>query len=443
MAINIARWVSEDMSPTRHMRDGGSRQVETMIESNWAKNYTYRTSALHHPQTIAELQRIVAGSSNVHALGTRHSFNDIADAGDLVSLTALESELDIDRSTMTVTVGAGVRYGVLASHLELAGYALHNMGSLPHISVGGATATATHGSGNHNRNLAAAIRSLEVISSEGDIVSYRREDQDFAGMVVHLGALGIVTRLTLDIEPSYTVSQEVLEGLSWDALTGSFDAVFGSAYSVSVFTSFAAEAGVLWRKHRLDQSAQPGSVPHWDARPAPANRHPVDGLDGTTCTPQMLEPGAWCERLPHFRLDQVPASGAEIQSEYMLDRKMAVAAIDALRDFEPRMRNLLMVAEIRTIAADDLWLSTAHGYDTVAFHFSWFLDQEGVERLLPELEAVLAPFAARPHWGKAFAMGANAIDRLYPQADAFRRLRRSLDPRGAFVTPYLERTGLV
>jgi xylitol oxidase len=235
----------------------------------------------------------------------------------------------------------------------------------------------------------------------------------------------------------------VSEGLPWDVLVESFDEVFSSAYSVSVFTMFAEEAGVLWRKHRLTDGKAPESIERWGATPATHNRHPVDNLDGIACTPQLLDVGAWCERLTHFRLDQVPASGAEIQTEYMVSRHDAVAVIQALRSFEPRMRDLLMISEIRTIAADDLWLSTAFERETVAFHFSWFLDQPGVNALLPELDAVFRPFDARAHWGKTFAMHSDAIALLYPRAEAFRQLRRRLDPRGAFVTPFLEQVGLV
>jgi xylitol oxidase len=414
-----------------------------MRELNWAGNHAFTATTIHRPQTIDELRSIVSRPGNLHALGTRHSFNSIADATELVSLESMPHDLTIDTATMAASASAGIRYGVLASLLETAGMALHNMGSLPHISIGGATATATHGSGDRNRNLSAAVRSVELVTSEGDMVTFNRTDPDFSGVVVNLGALGVVTRLTFDIEPSYLVCQEVSEGLPWDALMESFDQIFGSAYSVSIFTSFADQAGVLWRKHRLANGEGPDTIERWGATPSTHHRHPVDALDGNACTPQLLDVGSWCERLPHFRLDRVPASGAEIQTEYMVARRDAVAVIEALRAFEPRMRDLLMISEIRTVAADDLWLSTAFERETVAFHFSWYLDPAGVNALLPELEAVLRPFTARPHWGKAFAMGHKEITDLYPEAEAFQRLRRRLDSRGTFMTPFLERLGLV
>lgn len=414
-----------------------------MREVNWAENVTYQAVAIHHPTSVDEVRQIVARADRIHALGTRHSFNDIADAPELVCLDQIDPQVEINHDQMTVSVGAGIRYGVLAATLEREGLALHNMGSLPHISIGGATATATHGSGDRNRNLSSAICGLELVTSDGDLVTVTRDHDDFAGMVVHLGALGIVTRLTLDLQPSYMVCQDVSEELPWPDITERFDELFSSAYSVSVFTSFRDQAGVLWRKHRLTDGRGPEDIVRWNARASVVHRHPVDDLSGDACTPQLLEPGPWCERLPHFRLDQVPASGAEIQSEYFVDRLAAPQVIDALRDFEPRMRDLLMISEIRTVAADDLWLSTATDRDTVAFHFSWFLNPAEVDTLLPELEAMLAPFAARPHWGKVFAMTGQELETMYPQYDAFRRLRRKLDPRDAFLSPYVERVGLV
>jgi xylitol oxidase len=412
-------------------------------ETNWAGNYAYRAATIHRPDSIDDLRRIVAGAARLHALGTRHTFNDIADAPELVSLERLDPGIEIDREAMTVAVGAGVRYGILAEALEREGFALHNMGSLPHISVGGATATGTHGSGDRNGNLSSAVCAIELVTSDGEIVTVQRGVPDFEGMVVHLGALGVVTRLTLDIQPSYLACQEVLEGLAWEDLTGDFDAIFSSAYSVSIFTSYAESADVLWLKHRLEPGQEPRAINRWRATAATANRHPVASLPAGFCTPQMLEPGPWCFRIPHFRLDQPPASdGEEIQTEYMVDRNHAVAVIDALRELEPRLRESLMISEIRSISADDLWLSTACGRDTVAFHFSWYKDQDKVDALLPIVEERLAEFDARPHWGKAFAMGGDTLAARYPKFEDFRALRRRLDPRDAFLTPYLERCGL-
>jgi len=401
-------------------------------ERNWAGNYAYRAEIIHRPTSVDELREVVTRAGRIRGLGTRHTFNDLADSAQLVSLEAFAPDIRIDQAAMTVSVSPGVRYGVLAEALEAEGYALHNMGSLPHISIGGATATATHGSGDRLRNLSSAIHAIDLMTANGDLLHVTRDDPDFVGMVVHLGALGIVTRLTLDIEPSYQVCQEVLEGLPWEDLVNDFDGIFSSGYSVSIFTSWAESADVVWIKHRLAPGESPRSINRWRATAAVADRHPVKSLPGEACTSQMLVPGPWCFRLPHFRLDKVPASGEEIQTEYMVDRARAVEVIEALRSLQPELRDLLMISEIRTIAADDLWLSTAFGRDTVAFHFSFNPDQAGVDRLLPRLEDRLGEFEIRPHWGKAFHMGADVLAERYDKLPDFRALATRLDPEGKF-----------
>lgn len=413
-----------------------------MTETNWAGNHVYAADTIHRPANLDELRRVVTSASQLRGLGTRHTFNDVGEAATLVSLAGFEPNIVVDHVSMTASVSPAVRYGEFASAVHKAGMALHNMASLPHISVGGATATGTHGSGDRNRNLSSAVCGIELMTSDGEILRVKRGDPEFDGMVVHLGALGVVTRLTFSVQPTFNVYQEVFEGLSWEALDGHFDEVTSSGYSVSIFTMYGDDAGVLWRKHRLEAGEEPGEIESWGATPSAANRHPVDELSGDACTEQLRVPAPWCERLPHFLIDRTPASGEEIQSEYFVDRAHAVDAIEALRAFRPEMGDLFMIGEIRTVAQDDLWLSMAHGRETVAFHFSWFMDPAGLAALQPRLDALFAEFDARPHWGKTFAYGGEYLERVYPKYAEFRDLRRRLDPRGVFVTPYLERAGL-
>ncbi|MBX3069686.1 MAG: FAD-binding protein [Thermomicrobiales bacterium] len=413
-------------------------------DTNWAGTYTFRANRIHHPQSIDEARKLVASAPKIRGLGTKHSFHDIADTVELVSLDRVDPAISVDHETMTASAGASLRYGELARELHEAGVALHNMGSLPHISIGGATATATHGSGNGNRNLSSAVCGLEFITSEGEVLQVDRSHPDFDGMVVHLGGLGLVTRLTFDVQPTYDVCQEVLEDLPWEALLDDPKAVFGSGYSVSIFTRFKEPtAGLLWRKHRLTEGWDRETIDDFGARRATVDRHPVDGFSGAVCTPQLLQPGPWCDRLPYFDLDQIPATGAEIQSEYMIDMALASEALAALKAFEPRLSDALMVSELRTIAADDLWLSTAYQRDTIGLHFTWHKDPAKVEAAVPEVEALLAPFAPRAHWGKVFQLDAAALEQRYPRCDDFRQLRRRFDPRGVFANPFLERVGLV
>jgi xylitol oxidase len=408
--------------------------------ANWAGNHAYRAKQVHRPSSIDELRSIVARAPKIHALGTRHCFNDIADSAELITLEGIDPGIVIDRDTSTVTVNAGIRYGDLARALEREGLAIHNMASLPHISVGGAVATATHGSGDANGNLATAVAALELVTSDGDIVRVSRQDDDFAGMVVNLGALGVVTRITLDVQPSFLVRQEVFEHLAWDVLLDRFDEVMASAYSVSIFLDYGADVGEVWLKSRVDpDDPQPRREDFMGARPAVRAVHPVPDLSTESLTDQLGVPGSWLDRLPHFLLEGVPASGAELQSEWMIPRRWAVEALRAIHALTPSFRQHLLISELRTVAADDLWLSTAYGTDIVCIHFSWQLDVDAVNGIIPSIEAALSPFEARPHWGKLFTATAQTLEERFPRLPDFRRLADRLDPRGAFRSDYLER----
>jgi xylitol oxidase len=412
---------------------------------NWAGNHRYPADTLHRPATVEQVQELVARARNVHVLGSRHSFTAIADADELVSLApgpdgGLPADVVVDRDAGTVSCSGGLTYGQLAAPLEEAGLALHNLASLPHISVAGAVATATHGSGAGNGNLATAVAAVELVTSSGDVLRVARGEPDFAGVVVGLGALGVVTRLTLDVQPAYEVRQRVFEDLAWPVLLDRFAEVLGCAYSVSVFTRFAEGADgvdMVWVKSRTDGPASPeGDL--FGAREATEPRHPIPGLDATAATAQLGVPGPWSARLPHFRMEFTPSNGDELQSEYLVPAGHGPAALEAVRALAPRLRPVLQVCEVRTVAADGLWLSTAEGRDSVAFHFTWVPDQEAVEEVLAELEGALAPFDPRPHWGKVFCASADELAGRYERHADFLALRERLDPRGAFRNPWLE-----
>jgi xylitol oxidase len=402
--------------------------------SNWAGSHIYRARALHRPTSVEQVQELVAGVARIRVLGSRHSFTGIVDSDELVSLVEL-ADIAVDRGAGTVSVGAGVTYGALARRLAAEGLALHNLASLPHISVAGAVATATHGSGVRNGNLATAVAAMEMVTSDGELLRIARGERDFDGMVVGLGALGAVTRLTLDVEPAFDVAQRVFEALPWDALTGNLDEVLSAGYSVSVFTRWQETVDQVWIKSRVDQ---PERTELFGARPATVDRHPILELDPAACTPQLGRPGAWSDRLPHFRMGFTPSAGEEIQSEYLLPRSHAAAAIDGLRGLAERIRPLLLVCEIRTVAADELWMSTSQGRDSVAFHFTWRRLPDDVARVVVDVEDVLAPFVPRPHWGKLFAAGAADLAPRYERHADFARLVGRLDPRGAFRNAWLE-----
>lgn len=409
-------------------------------EYNWAGNLRYSPEEITQPASIDEVRETVAAAAAVRTLGTRHSFNGIADtAGVLVNLEKLGGPMVLDADARTVTVNAGTRYGEVAGFLVEHGFALHNMASLPHISVGGAVATATHGSG--TGNLAQAVAALELVTADGGLLRVDRSSPDFSGMVVSLGALGVVTRITLDIEPAYEVRQDVFTDLPWAAVEEHFDTITTAAYSVSIFGNLTgAAASQVWLKSRMDRE-QPyaGRQDFFGAAASDVPRNPVPGMSPVNCTRQLGVPGSWSDRLSHFRLGFMPSNGDELQSEYLVDRASAVEALRALRAMSGRIAPLLLVAEIRTVAADDLWLSTGYGRDTVAFHFTWKPRQDAVEALLPELEAALAPSRARPHWGKLFTLEHAQLQQLYPRLGDFQQLAHRLDPGRKFVNPFLAR----
>jgi alditol oxidase len=406
-------------------------------ETNWAGNYRYRASKLHRPSTVEQLQEVVAGAPRVRALGSRHSFTDLADSDELVSLEGLPKDVAVDQGAGTVSFSAALRYGELAEVLEREGLALANLASLPHISVAGAVATATHGSGNANGNLATSVAGLELVTSSGELLAVSRGDPDFDGLVVGLGALGAVTRLTLDAEPAYQVCQRVFEGLAWDALHEHFDQVTAAGDSVSVFTRWGGAVDQVWVKTRVTDDPERLRDDLFGAAAATVDRHPIIELDPVNCTRQLGVAGPWWDRLPHFRMGFTPSSGAELQSEYLIPRHHAAAAIGAVHALAGLVRPVLQVSELRTVAADRLWMSPQYDQGTVAVHFTWHPDPVGVQRVLVKLETALAPFGARPHWGKVFVADATTIAPLYERLPDFRRLVDQLDPRGAFRNPWL------
>lgn len=406
-------------------------------ERNWAGNHTYAAERVLRPTSVDELAEVVAGHERVRALGSRHSFTDLADTvGTLVATDGLPGTVEIDTERAVARVGAGLRYGDLAEQLSAQGWALAAMASLPHISVAGAIATGTHGSGDRTGSLASAVVGLELVAADGSLRRLDRDDPDFAGSVVALGALGVATSVTLDLEPAYDVRQDLYVDLPWETALEHLDELTGAAYSVSLFTDWVSgSVQQVWLKSRgeVEPPAPLG------ARPATATLHMLAGADVEAVTGQLGVPGPWQRRLPHFRMEFTPSRGEELQTEYLLPREHAVAAIEAVRGLAPRLSPLLQVSEVRTIAADDLWLSGAQGRDTLALHFTWVRDVPGVYAVLPSLEAVLLPLGGRPHWGKCFAATAADLRPLYPRFDDFRDLATRLDPSGRFRNTFLAR----
>lgn len=413
------------------LRRAGADPAAT-AERNWAGNLTYSAASVQHPGSVGELCELVASSVRVRALGTRHSFNDVADtSGTLVTIDQLGGDVVIDPDLRAVSLPAGMRYGDLAEVLDAAGWALANLASLPHVSVAGAVATGTHGSGDQSQTLAAAVRELDLVVADGSVTTIKRGEPDFAGVVVGLGALGVVSRIVLDIEPTYGLRQDVYRGLGWERLVAEFDTVAAAGYSVSLMLDWATEASssVLMKSRTSD-------VPDdlLDAR-----RVSGDSPTRPALTDRSGAMGPWHLRLPHFRLAHGPSHGEELQSEYLLPREHTGAALEALRPLGHLLAPALLSTEVRTMRADDLWLSPAYWRDTVGIHFTWKQLPDLVVPLLPQIEERLAPFSSRPHWGKLSRVAAEDIRGLFPRFDDFAALRDRLDPDRKFGNAFTER----
>jgi len=412
--------------------------------ANWAGNIAFSAPDFHRPATLGELRAVVAGARQLRVVATGHSFNDMADSpGAQVSLAGLPPEVEVDPAASRVRVAAGLSYAALAGRLDRQGFALHNLASLPHISVAGACATGTHGSGRLNQSLAAAVSAVEFVTADGDLAELRRDSAPdaFPGAVVHLGALGVVTHLVLEIVPSFDVSQRVYEDLPFEVLDDHFAVIMAAGYSVSMFTDWRApRLTQLWIKRRADAPASPVTEEPWfTARPAASARNPVPGLPPGNCTRQLGVPGPWFERLPHFRPEFTPSAGDELQSEYLLPAGHAVPALRALGQIGGRLAPVLRICEIRMIAADDLWLSPCYRQDSVAFHFTWIPDTAAVLPVVTLIEQRLAAFAPRPHWGKIFTTGPAELRARYERLPDFLALMDHYDPTGKFRNSYTTR----
>ena len=413
------------------------------IGTNWAGNLHYRAAGIQRPRSREELHGVLSSAGPLRPLGSRHSFNAIADTtGTLIDLSAMPREIE-RVAPDAVRVPGGIRYGELGAELQRRGLALANLASLPHISVAGAVSTGTHGSGDAIGSLATAVRSLTLAGPDGER-TLRRGDADFGGAVVSLGALGVIVELELDVEQTYDVAQTVHEGPAWDAVLAEFDRVTALGTSVSIFSRWTGRdrADQLWIKNRVGGVALDDALlGRLGTTPAVERRHPILGVSAEACTPQLGEPGPWHERLPHFQLGFTPSAGEELQSEYLVPRRDAVRAIEAVRALADRIAPLLLVNEIRTVAADDLWLSSSYGEGAVGVHFTWRRDPAAVEALLPVIEAAL-PDTARPHWGKLAALDPAEIRRRTPRWEDFAALVERTDPAGRFRNAHLERLGL-
>jgi len=409
---------------------------------NWAGNLAYSTENLYAATSLEQVRQFVKTQNKLKVLGTRHCFNKIADStNQFLSLKEMDEAIALDPQAQTVTVAAPTTYGQLSPYLHGKGFALHNLASLPHISVAGSCSTATHGSGDKNGNLSTAVSALEFVTASGELLKLSRQNDGdkFAGAVVGLGALGVITKVTLAIQPTYRMRQYVYENLPLAQVKDHFDTIEASAYSVSLFTDWQKQRfSEVWIKSRTEPGQAFDATPEfYGAKLATRNLHPIAELSAENCTEQMGVPGPWYERLPHFKMGFTPSAGKELQSEYFVPRPHAVEAILAIERLRDQIGPHLLISEIRVIAADDLWMSPCYKQPCATIHFTWKQDWPAVSKLLPVIEKELRPFKARPHWGKLFSTPPQELKSIYEKLPAFVDLCKIYDPQGKFRNEFL------
>ncbi|MEP7374058.1 MAG: FAD-binding protein [Chitinophagaceae bacterium] len=420
------------------------REKENMEHlKNWAGNLEYSTGNVHYPKTVAEVQEVVKKCKSLKALGSRHSFNKIADSTEnQVSLRELNNLISIDTVSNTVTVESGMKYGELAPLLHEKGYALHNLASLPHITVAGAVATATHGSGVKNGNLSTGVSAIEFVNAAGDLVSLskQKDGEQFNGAVVALGAIGVVTKLTLDLQPTFNMKQVVYRNLPMEELENNFQAIMSGGYSVSLFTDWKNKnVSEVWVKSRVENGDSAAPAELFGAKLATQNLHPIETASAENCTEQMGVPGPWYERMPHFKMGFKPSAGKELQGEYFVPIEHAYDAMMAMEKLNEKITPHLFISEIRSIAADDFWMSPCYKKTCVALHTTWKQETDTVMNLLPLIEEQLAPFNAKPHWAKLFTIAPSVLQSRYEKLNDFKQLINQYDSNGKFRNEFLSK----
>jgi len=410
---------------------------------NWAGNLEYSTSKIDYPKSLEEVQQLVKKYSKLKVLGTRHCFNTIADSKyNFISLREMKKIVSLDANAKTVTVEGEIKYGELCPWLNDKGFALHNLASLPHISVAGAITTATHGSGVRNKNLCGPVEALEIVTADGDVINFSKKDgEKFYAAVVGLGAIGVITKVTLNIQSAFMMRQWVYTKMPLQQMKEHFDEIVSSGYSVSLFTDWQNESiNEVWIKSLVDDASNAeAKKDFFGAAPATKNVHPIIELPAENCTEQMGVPGTWYERLPHFKMGFTPSSGKELQAEYFVPHEHAVEAIQAIQKMGKEIGPHLFISEIRTIDADDFWMSPCYKQPSVTIHFTWKQEWNAVSKLLPAIEKELAPFNAKPHWGKLFTMSPSTLASRYQKMNDFKKVVAEFDSKGKFRNEFLEK----
>ncbi|KAK3270130.1 hypothetical protein CYMTET_21453 [Cymbomonas tetramitiformis] len=441
------------------------------IQYNWAGNIKFQTEVLY-PTTVEEVVDIVVSHDKVRVLGTGHSFNNVAfghergSSSVLISTRNLREVIDCCNNSV-VRIQSGVTYADLGEFLRTRGLALPNIASLPGITVTGAASTATHGSGMKNPILASAVKSLTLVTHDGELRTFTRpgrkfnqadgtftslateaHELQFHSAVVGLGAVGVVVEMEIELVPSFDIQLCIYENIPLKALDKPqrFELLILRTYSTSLFTDWTGDAfSSVWLKSKLNygETGEPCESRYKNKDVATKAVHPIPGLDAEACSKPGVGPSH--QQLPHFLDGFTPSNGDELQSEYFVSLRHWRPVTQALFKFGKQggFGKVLQISEVRFLQGDDFTLSPCSVLGGVngcaAFHFTWHHDAPEVRKVLQAVEDLLGRFDPLPHWGKVFNMEAGILRARYGEdrLNAFRTLLQDTDWEGKFENEWM------
>lgn len=422
--------------------------------TNWAGNQSCHPTAVHRPSSQEEVSDIVARaasrSETVKAVGSGHSFTPAAlTDGHLLDLGLLRRLVEVDRSAQTVTVEAGISIADLNDLLHGLGYALPNLGDIAYQTISGAVSTATHGTGRTLGGLATRIRSLRLIAGDGSTVDLSpSQDADLLEAArVSVGALGIVTQLTLDVVPAFRLrAREGADKL--DRLLDGLDEHVATNDHFEFFWIPHTDWALTKANNRTDEPlARVNPIRHWYQKSFLENY-----AFGTVCRVGRMRP-SWIPRLAtalpssgdttyvddSFRIFTSKRIVKFVEMEYAIPREHCAEALRRIRDMIRSQGHLVSFpVEVRFTASDDIPLSTATGRETayIAVHMFKGMEHDAYFR---DVAAIFADYQGRPHWGKVHELNHNELAPLYPRWSDFMAARDRLDPTRTFANAYTRR----
>ncbi|MBL1074793.1 FAD-binding protein [Nocardia sp. 2] len=420
---------------------------------NWAGDQSCTPATIAAPSSTeelaAELARAEAAGHTVRVAGSGHSFTDtVLTDGTLLRLNKLDRILSVDRATGLVRAEAGITLNAASNALHPLGLAFPNLGDIDVQSIAGATATGTHGTGAKLQNLSAALQSVELMLADGSRVELNEQtDPDgWRAARVNIGALGVVTAVTLQMVPSF-----VLEGIErpvpLEEVLADLDTHVDGNEHFEFYMFAHSPLAMTKRNNTVQLPEQPRSkAVDWFSDILMTN-YTFDALCRLTRRSPSLIPwvqkgaayaGSYRRQVERsYRVFASPRLFRFTEMEYAIPREHSIDAIREIKEVATRF-DTAMPIEVRWVAPDDAFLSPAGGRDTcyIAVHQYEGMEYEGYFRAC---EAVFDKYNGRPHWGKRHFQTAETLRTRYPEWERFTEVRRRFDPKGRFTNPYLER----